>query len=199
MGKKVFIIISSMWGHVYELAKSIKEGIEKVEGISAEIYQVAETLPEAVTQTMHAKKLDVPVMDPRGELFPTADAYMFGIPTRYGVMCAQMKTFWDATGGLWSKQSLAGKPAGVFISTNTQHGGQETTALTTLTHFAHHGMIFVPLGYSHPHLFEISEVVGGSPYGSGTVTMKRDVPTKMELELAVAHGEQFAKTVARFN
>lgn len=98
-----------------------------------------------------------------------ADGYLFGFGTRFGTMPAQMKAFLDATGQHWAKGALAGKFAGTFFSTASQHGGQETTALITVTYFAHHGIIYVPFGFAHPHLFDNSEVVGGSAYGAGTV------------------------------
>jgi len=199
MTKKVFIIISSNWGHVYHLAKSFKEGLEKVQGVTAEIYQVPETLSSEVLEKMHAQKLDLPVMDPRSDEFKSADAYAFGVPTRYGLMCAQMKAFWDGTGNHWSSGALVGKPATIFVSTNTQHGGQETTALTTVTHFTHHGMVYVPLGYTHPLLFAADEVIGGSPYGAGTITQGRQVPSEKETQIAIHHGEHFGKFVHRLH
>jgi NAD(P)H dehydrogenase (quinone) len=92
-----------------------------------------------------------------------------GIPTRFGTLPAQMKSFLDATGGLWASGALSGKFVGTFFSTASQHGGQETTAYTLLTYFAHHGLNYVPLGFANAHLFDNSEVVGGSAYGAGTV------------------------------
>ena len=94
-----------------------------------------------------------------------------GVPTRFGTFPAQMKSFLDATGALWATGALAGKFAGTFFSTASQHGGQESTAYTMLTYFAHHGINYVPLGFANSHLFDNSEVVGGSAYGAGTVGM----------------------------
>ena len=118
---------------------------------------------------MHAPpKKDYPVIDP--EKLATYDAFLLGIPTRYGNMSAQWKTFWDATGKLWSEGKLWGKYAGVFVSTGTPGGGQESTVLATLSTLAHHGIIYVPLGYKtvFPILANLSEVRGGSPWGAGT-------------------------------
>ena len=150
---------------------------------------------------MYAAKLDVPILDPRSEEFLQADAYLFGIPTRYGTMPTQWKTFWDATGALWAKGALVGKLAGTFFSTASQHGGQETTALTTVTHFAHHGMVYVPIGFTHKNLTDNSEVIGGSPYGAGTIAGGDGSrqPSEKELEIALYQGEFFAKFVNRIN
>ncbi len=197
---KIFIVISSLYGHVYKLAQAIKEGLEKNENVEVKLFQVAETLPEEVLQKMHAQKFDLPILDPRGEEIKTADGFLFGIPTRYGLMSGQLKQFFDGCGGLFSTGGLVGKIAGTFFSTSTQHGGQETTALTTVTHFAHLGMIYVPLGYTHPNLFINTEVIGGSPYGAGTITSSDGSrqPSDKELEIARHQGEQFAKYVVKF-
>ncbi len=109
---------------------------------------------------MHAAQFpDVPVITP-SELV-NADGFILGIPTRYGVCSAQMKAFWDATGGLWMKGELAGKYAGMFTSTGSQHGGQETTILTFIPVLAHHGIIFVPFGYTSGLIQDNSEMMGG--------------------------------------
>ena len=111
------------------------------------------------------------------------------------MMAAQMKAFLDATGGLWRDQALAGKPAGVFVATGTQGGGQETTALTAVTQLTHHGMLFVPLGYTFgAGMFGVDEVRGGSPYGAGTFAGADGSRTPSEAELAIARhqGTYFA-------
>eukprot|EP00898_Chlorokybus_atmophyticus_P009049 jgi/Chlat1/9145/Chrsp97S08436 len=95
---------------------------------------------------------------------------LWGIPTRYGMMSAQFKSLIDATGRLWKECSLVGKPVGIFFCTSTQGGGQETTALTAVTQIAHHGMIFVPMGYTTPLLLNMDEIHGGSGYGAGSLT-----------------------------
>ncbi|XBI91762.1 hypothetical protein VPH35_029013 [Triticum aestivum] len=113
-----------------------------------------------------------------------ADGFLFGFPTRFGMMAAQMKA-----------QSLAGKPAGVFFATGTQGGGQETTALTAVTQLTHHGMLFVPVGYTHgAGMFGMDEVKGGSPYGAGTFAGADGsrVPSDAELALAADQGKYFA-------
>ncbi|KAF5948749.1 hypothetical protein HYC85_014706 [Camellia sinensis] len=141
-------------------------GFHKHKAFSCE--QVPETLHDEVLSKMSAPpKSDVPIITP-GEL-AEADGFIFGFPTRFGMMAAQFKAFLDATGGLWRTQQLAGKPAGIFYSTGSQGGGQETTALTAITQLVHHGMIFVPIGYTFgAGMFEMETVKGGSPYGAGT-------------------------------
>jgi NAD(P)H dehydrogenase (quinone) len=201
--KRIMIIFYSTYGHVEAMAKKILEGVNSIEGMKGELWRVPETLSEDTLKKMHAsqKSDDIPVLthDKLSEL-TTADGFLFGTPTRFGMMSAQMKAFWDSTGQLWQKGSLAGKPAGVFWSTGTQGGGQETTALTFITQFAHHGMVFVPLGYTFgPELFDVKEVHGGSPYGSGTLAGGDGSrqPSDLEQRIAKFHGEYFAKFVAK--
>ncbi|KAI9503984.1 hypothetical protein GGI25_000865 [Coemansia spiralis] len=199
MVAKIFVITYSTYGHINKVAESIVKGLEKT-GAEAHRFQVAETLSDEVLAKMHAPpKADIPVITP--DQLPEADGYLFGIPTRYGTAPAQFKAFLDSTGGLWSKQALAGKPAGFFFSTGSQHGGQESTVLTTLPFLAHHGMLYVPLGYPHPNLFTNEEVVGGSAWGSGTVANSDGtrMPSQKELELAEFHGEKFAAIATKLS
>jgi NAD(P)H dehydrogenase (quinone) len=116
-----------MYGHVLELAKKMKEGVDSVEGVEGFLYQVPETLPAEVLMKMNALK-DTSIPTITAAQLANADGFLFGFPTRYGMMAAQMKVFFDSTGSLWRGQSLAGKPAGIFVSTGSQGGGQETTA-----------------------------------------------------------------------
>ncbi|KAH7909281.1 flavoprotein-like protein [Hygrophoropsis aurantiaca] len=197
---KIAIIIYSMYGHIAALAEAEKKGIEESGG-SAKIYQIAETLSEDVLKAMHAPpKPDYPVITPR-EL-TDFDAFLFGIPTRYGNFPAQWKAFWDATGGLWARGALAGKFAGVFVSTGTPGGGQESTVITSLSTLTHHGIIFVPLGYKHtfPQLSNITEVRGGSPWGAGTFAGGDGSrqPSALELEIAQLQGKGFWNVVSKF-
>ncbi|CAN6453270.1 unnamed protein product [Victoria cruziana] len=137
-------------------------------------------------------KGDAPIITPK-EL-ADADALIFGFPTRFGMMAAQFKAFLDATGGLWRTQELAGKPAGIFFSTGSQGGGQETTALTAITQLVHHGMLYVPIGYTFgAGMFEMEEVKGGSPYGAGTYAGDGSrQPSQLELEQAFHQGKYIA-------
>ncbi|KAJ4976039.1 hypothetical protein NE237_001145 [Protea cynaroides] len=193
MATKVFIVYYSMYGHVAKLAEEIKKGAESVEGIEAKLYQVPETLPSDVLGKLGAPpQSDVAIIEP-SEL-AEADGLIFGFPTRFGMMAAQFKAFMDATGSLWQTQKLAGKPAGIFYSTGSQGGGQETTPLTAITQLVHHGMIFVPVGYTAgAGMFEMEQVKGGTPYGAGTFAGDGSrQPTKLELELAFHQGKHFA-------
>ncbi|KAG0606484.1 hypothetical protein M758_9G144200 [Ceratodon purpureus] len=139
------------------------------------------------------KSVDVPFIEAKD--LAEADGFLFGFPTRFGMMAAQFKSFLDATGGLWRTQSLAGKPAGLFISTASQGGGQETTALTAITQLTHHGMIFVPIGYTGgAGMSTMDEARGGSPYGSGTLAGDGSrQPSKLELETAFHQGKYTAE------
>jgi len=156
--------------------------------------QVAETLPDEVLTKMHAPpKADVPVVTVAD--LPAFDAIIVGTGTRYGGVPTQMKAFWDATGQLWQTGALVGKIGSTFTSTATPAGGQETTIVVNTTHFAHHGMIHVPLGYTDPAIFNMSEMHGGSPWGAGTFagpTGERS-PTALELGLARSQGKRVAE------
>jgi NAD(P)H dehydrogenase (quinone) len=159
-----------MYGHVQTLAEAEAEGIKSAGG-SVDLYRVEETLPAETLAKMHAPAKDdkIPTLsDPA--VLEQYDAILFGIPTRYGNFPAQWKAFWDKTGHQWQNGSFYGKYAGVFISTATMGGGQESTAISAMSTFAHHGFIYVPLGYKTAfHLLgDNSEVRGGSPWGAGT-------------------------------
>lgn len=198
-GPKVAIIIYSMYGHIAKLAEAEKAGIEEAGG-QATIYQIAETLPKEVLEALHAPaKPDYPVFAP-SEL-PKFDAFIFGIPTRYGNFPGQWKAFWDQTGGLWAQGALAGKYVSVFVSTGTPGGGQETTVSNAISTFTHHGIIFVPLGYSttFAQLGNLTEVHGGSPWGAGTFAGADGSrqPSALELELATLQGKYFWNTVKK--
>ncbi|KAM1420753.1 hypothetical protein ACFX2I_003087 [Malus domestica] len=201
---KVFIVFYSMYGHVEILARRIKKGVDSINGVEGFLFRVPETLsPEVLEQMKVPKKKDgnadeVPVILP--ERLAEADGLLFGFPTRYGSMAAQMKAFFDSTGQLWREQRLAGVPAGFFVSTGTQGGGQETTAWTAITQLAHHGMVYVPIGYTFgAGMFEMDSLRGGSPYGAGVFsgdgTRK---PSETELDLAEHHGKYMAGIVQRF-
>ncbi|KAG2049378.1 flavoprotein WrbA [Suillus hirtellus] len=197
---KVAIIIYSMYGHIAKMAESVKGGIESAGG-SAVIYQIAETLPAEVLTKMYAPaKPSYPIITP-AEL-PNFDAFVFGVPTRYGNFPAQWKVFWDATGGLWASGALAGKFASVFVSTGTPGGGQEATIISSLSTLAHHGIVYVPLGYKNTfaQLTNISEVRGGSPWGAGTFAGPDGSrqPSALELELATIQGKSFWEIVSKY-
>ncbi|KAK9491085.1 flavoprotein-like protein [Lipomyces doorenjongii] len=199
MAPKVAIIIYSMYGHIAQMAEAEKAGIEKAGG-SVTIYQIPETLPEEVLKKMYAApKPDYPIAS--ASTLTEYDAFLFGVPTRYGNFPGQWKAFWDTTGGLWAKGALAGKYVGQFVSTGTPGGGQEVTVLNALSTYTHHGLIFVPLGYStaFPLLTNLTEVHGSSPWGAGTFAGPDGSrqPTDLEKEIASTQGESFYKIVAK--
>lgn len=125
---KIFIVFYSMYGHVEGLARRMKKGVDGVEGVQAVLYRVPETLPADVLEHMKAPPKDPEIPEITAAELTDANGVLFGFPTRYGCMAAQMKSFFDSTGQLWKEQKLVGKPAGFFVSTGTQGGGQETTA-----------------------------------------------------------------------
>ncbi|KAI5117841.1 hypothetical protein M0805_008113 [Coniferiporia weirii] len=199
MAPKVAIIIYSMYGHIAKMAESVKAGVESAGGVVT-IYQIPETLaPEALAKLYAAPKPDYPVIEP--EELENFDAYLFGIPTRYGNFPGQWKAFWDRTGGLWGRGALHGKYAGVFVSTGSPGGGQETTVSNALSTLTHHGILYVPLGYKNafPLLTNLEEVHGGSPWGAGTFSAPTGVrqPSGLELDMAKIHGKTFYETVAK--
>ncbi|KAH6885952.1 minor allergen Alt a 7 [Thelonectria olida] len=201
MAPKIAVVYYSMYGHIKQLAEAEKAGIEKAGGV-ADLYQLPETLSEEVLGKMHAppKPADVPVLsDP--SVLEGYDAFLLGIPTRYGNFPAQWKTFWDQTGKQWQTGGFWGKYAGLFISTGTLGGGQESTAIAAMSTLAHHGIIYVPFGYAKAFglMADLSEVHGGSPWGAGTFAGADGSrqPSARELEIATIQGEEFAKTVAK--
>jgi len=196
----VWVIYYSLYGHVRALAEQIEKGLLE-SGVDVKVYQVPETLPEDVIEKMHGipqkKFFDKHPLVPFDDV-PKADAYLFGMPTRFGNMSAQFKTFWDRTGQFWQSGGLAGKMAGVFFSTGTQGGGQETTALTSLTPLVHHAMIYVPIGYTAPEMQNMTEIHGGSPYGSGTYGQDHR-PSDLEKKIALHQGKYFGKIVSTYH
>ncbi|CAL9079626.1 unnamed protein product [Musa textilis] len=198
---KIFIVFYSMYGHVEALAKQIKKGVDGTEGVEGVLYRVAETLPSDVLEKMLAPPKDPAIPVIAASELADADGILFGFPTRYGCMAAQIKAFFDSTGQLWREQKLAGKPAGLFVSTGTQGGGQETTAWTAITQLTHHGMLFVPIGYTFgADMFEMDELRGGSPYGAGTFAGDGTrQSTEVELALAEYQGKYMASIVKRLN
>ncbi|EGV64431.1 flavodoxin-like fold protein [Yamadazyma tenuis] len=193
---KVAVIYYSTYTHVETLAKSIQSGVESAGG-QADLFQIEETLPEEVLKAMYAPpKSDVPLASV--DTLKEYDAFLFGIPTRFGNLPAQWKAFWDQTGGLWASGGLYGKPFGLFISTAGAGGGQEATARNALSSFIHHGMIYVPLGYGEafPLLTNLEEAHGGSPWGSGAFAGGDGSrqPSKLELDIAAIQGKSFFTT-----
>lgn len=195
---KIAIIHYSMYGHIYKMAEAVAEGVREVAGCEAVIKRVPETLSDEVLGLMGAldaqkRMAQVPVatVDDLVE----ADGVIFGTPTRFGNMCGQMRQFLDATGGLWMKGALVGKPAGVFCSSATQHGGQESTILSFHTTLLHQGMVVVGLPYSFAGQMGVAEITGGSPYGASTITggQGERMPSENELAGARFQGAHLAR------
>ncbi|KAI0107745.1 minor allergen Alt a 7 [Nemania sp. FL0031] len=202
MAPKIAIVYYSMYGHIAKLAAAEKAGIEKAGG-TVDLYQIPETLPQEVLTKMHApaQSADVPLLEDPAVL-EGYDAFLLGIPTRYGNFPAQWKTFWDKTGKQWATGGFYGKMAGLFISTASLGGGQESTAIAAMSTLAHHGIIYVPFGFAKAFgvMSDLSEVHGGGPWGAGTFASGDGSrqPTAKELELATVQGEEFYKTVAKY-
>ncbi|SRR5579885_1957219 len=199
---RIQVIFYSMYGHVYRLAEAVVEGVRQVAGAEVSLYQVQELVPEAILEKSGAKAArqafaHVPFAKP--DQLPDADALIFGTPTRFGNMAAQMRNFLDQTGGLWVKGSLIGKVGSVFASTASQHGGQETTITSFHTTLLHHGMIIVGVPYSEAALTNMSEVSGGTPYGATTMAGGdgKRLPSENELTIARFQGRHVADITAR--
>ncbi len=193
----ILVVFYSMTGNVAKLAKAVAEGAETVRDSEVRIRQVEELVPKEkwndVMKKVKEELRDIPIatMDD----LAWADGIAFGTPTRYGNMSAQMKEYIDSTGGLWQKGALENKVAGVFTSTSTQHGGQETTIITSMIPLFHLGMILVGIPYSEQRLFAMETVSGGSPYGASSVSgpMADRAPTENELEIAKTLGKRIAE------
>ena len=191
---KILVLYHSMYGHIETMAGAIADGAKSVAGVSVDIKRVAETMPPEVFAKSGGKAdQKAPVAQP-AEL-ADYDAIIFGTPTRFGMMTAQMRSFLDQTGGLWAQNKLVGKVGSVFASTGTQHGGQESTILSFHTTLLHQGMVIVGLPYSAKGQTRMDEITGGSPYGATTIAGgdgKRQ-PSDNELELARFQGRHVAE------
>ncbi len=194
---KILVLYYSTYGHVETMANAVAEGARTVPGIAVTLKRVPETMPPEVAKQAGAKlNQTAPVASP-GEL-ADYDAIIFGTPTRFGNMAAQMRSFLDQTGGLWVKGALVGKVASVFASTGTG-GGNESTILTFIPTLLHHGMIYVGLPYACPELADISELKGGSPYGAATIAGADGSrqPSAKELAMARFQGKHVATIAAK--
>ena len=199
---KVLIVFYSMYGHIYKMAEAMAEGVRSVAGAEAVLRRVPETLPADVLQKMGAVEAQkafahIPVCTV--DELPAAEAIIFGTPTRFGNMCGQMRQFLDATGQLWAKGALVGKVGSVFASSNTQHGGQESTILSFHLTLLHQGMIIVGLPYAFAGQMRTDEITGGSPYGASTIAGAKGerTPTANELDAARFQGKHVAAIAAK--
>ena len=199
---KVLVVFYSTYGHVYQMAKAVAEGAQEVSGATVELRRVPETLPGEVLEKMGAVEAQTAfshVPECTVDELATADAIIFGTPTRFGNMCGQMRQFLDATGQLWMQGSLVGKVGSVFASTATQHGGQEATLLSFHITLLHQGMVVVGLPYAFQGQMNNDEITGGSPYGATTIagTQGERTPTNNELDGARFQGKHVAGIAAK--
>jgi NAD(P)H dehydrogenase (quinone) len=194
---KVLVLYYSSYGHIETMAQAVAEGARDG-GAQVDIKRVAEIVPEAVAKASHFKLDQAAPLATVDEL-PSYDAIIFGVPTRFGNMAAQMKNFLDQTGGLWATGKLVGKVGSVFASTATQHGGQESTILSTHTVLLHHGMVIVGLPYAWAGQMKLDEVSGGSPYGATTIAGADGSrqPSANELDGARWQGRHVAQIAAK--
>jgi NAD(P)H dehydrogenase (quinone) len=199
---KTLIVYYSMYGHVHKMAEAVAEGAKIVPNAEVVVRRVPETLSQEILGKMGAieaqksmEKVPICTVD---EL-ATADAIIFGTPTRFGNMCGQMRQFLDATGGLWATGALVGKVGSVFASSATQHGGQESTILSFIITLLHHGLVIVGLPYSFQGQMRNDEITGGSPYGASTIagTKGERSPTTNELEAARFQGQHVATIASK--
>lgn len=195
---KVLVLYYSSYGHVERMAEAVADGARKVEGTEVTIKRVPELVPAEVARRSGIKlEQAAPVATP-AEL-ADYDAIIFGTPTRFGNMAAQMRNFLDQTGGLWLSGALVGKVGSVFVSTATQHGGQESTILSFHTTLLHQGMVIVGLPYSCQAQMTLDEISGGSPYGASTIAAGDGSrqPSENELGMARFQGEHVARIAQR--
>jgi NAD(P)H dehydrogenase (quinone) len=200
---KILIVYYSMYGHVLQLAKAVEEGARSVEGVSALLRRAEEF--EAVDKIIDGNEFAAKVREQQKDIpvctlddLREADGIVFGTPTRFGNMAAQMKQIFDSAASLWLKGELEGKPAGVFVSTASTHGGQETTALTMMAPLIHLGMIVVGVPYSVSGMLH-TEARGGTPYGASTIAGAKGElqPAPEDLDIARALGKRVAEVTKK--
>ncbi len=194
MMAKILILYYSMYGHVETMANAVAEGVRRVDGVDVVVKRVSDLMSEEALRDAGAKVDQAAPVATVDELVDY-DAIIFGTPTRFGNMCAQMRNFLDQTGKHWMSGALVGKVGSVFTSTATQHGGHETT-ITSFHHtLIHHGMVIVGVPYACEALLNMDEMTGGSPYGAGTLsnTDGSRQPSENERIIARYQGEHVAK------
>jgi NAD(P)H dehydrogenase (quinone) len=195
---KVLVLYYSSYGHIEKMAEAVANGARAVADTEVALKRVPETVTPEVAQASHFK-LDQPAPVATIEELADYDAIIFGVPTRYGNMAGQMRTFLDRTGSLWLKGALIGKVGSVFASSATQHGGQETTIISTHFTLLHHGMVIVGLPYSCQEQMTLSEITGGSPYGASTIAGGDGSrqPSENELTMARFQGRHVAEIAGK--
>jgi NAD(P)H dehydrogenase (quinone) len=192
------VLYYSAYGHIEKMAEAVAEGALAEPSTEVTIKRVPELVPEEIAKRS-GMKLNQPALIATVDELANYDAIIFGTPTRFGNMCAQMRNFLDQTGGLWMKGALVGKVGSVFTSTGTQHGGQETTITSFHSTLLHQGMILVGLPYAFPGLTKMDEITGGSPYGASTLAGADGSrqPSANELDGAHYQGKHVAQITAR--
>ncbi|MEA2755969.1 MAG: hypothetical protein QOJ54_2258 [Aliidongia sp.] len=195
---KILVLYYSSYGHVETMAGAVAAGARAVAGTEVSVKRVPELMPRDVAEKAHVK-LDQAAPIATVDELAGYDAIIFGTPTRFGNMAAQMRNFLDQTGGLWVAGKLIGKIGSVFTSTGSQHGGQETTITSFHSTLLHHGMVVVGVPYSHPGLTVLDEVSGGTPYGASTIAGGKGErqPSENELSIARFQGEHVAKLATK--
>lgn len=195
---KVLVLYYSSYGHIEAMASAVAEGAASVPGTEVTVKRVPELVTEEVARGA-GMKLDqsAPIATP--DELADYDAIIFGTPTRFGNMAAQMRNFLDQTGGLWFTKALVGKVGSVFVSTASQHGGQETTITSFHTTLLHHGMVIVGLPYTFAGNSEMGEISGGTPYGASTLAGNDGsrMPSENELAGARFQGAHVAQIAAK--
>lgn len=197
----ISIIYYSMYGHTHQMAEAVSDGAGRVEDVNTELYQVPELVPDEALEksgAMEAKDAMADIPEATPEVLEQSDAVIFGTPTRFGMMAAQMRNFLDQTGKQWFEGALIGKVGSVFASVGGQHGGHETTITSFYNTLIHHGMLVVGVPYSEERLSVMDEISGGGPYGATTLAGADGSrqPSDNELAIARTQGERVA-TIAR--
>ena len=201
---KINVLFYSMYGHMYQMTKAAAEGAAEVAGAEVQILRVQETLPHELLESLGAveaqKQFDgIPIATM--ESLAEADGFVFGVPTRYGRLPSQWAQYLDQSGPLWQQGALINKPVALISSSATQHGGQESTLISTGTSLMHHGMLVVGLPYSFQGQMGVDEITGGSPYGASTITGGRGerMPSENELAAARFQGKRLAEITAKLS
>jgi NAD(P)H dehydrogenase (quinone) len=199
---KVLIVYYSVYGHIHRMAEAVAQGAREVKGAEVVMRRVPETLPDEILKqigALEAQKTFAHVPICTVDELASADAIIFGTPTRFGNMCGQMRQFLDATGPLWAKGALVGKVGSVFTSSGTQHGGQESTILSFHITLLHLGMVVVGLPYTFQGQSRIDEITGGSPYGASTIAGPKGerLPSENELSAARFQGKHVATIASK--
>jgi NAD(P)H dehydrogenase (quinone) len=199
---KTLVVFYSMYGHIHIMAEAAAEGAAEIQSMDVAIRRVPETLSDEILGKMGALEVQKSlsnIMVCSLDDLASADAILFGTPTRFGNMCGQMRQFLDSTGGLWAEGSLIGKVGSVFTSSNTQHGGQESTILSFYITLLHHGMIIAGLPYSYKGQMRMDEITGGSPYGASTIAGPEGdrMPSDNEIEAARFQGRRVASIAVK--